>query len=325
MSSDLVAAIDKAVRDDHEKANMFGQERRGHLGASVIGNRCARAVWYGFRWAYQERHLGRILRLFSRGHEEEPRFARWLRMAGAEVQDYSQRLCYYSGPEGSEYRCVDWNDPVPAYFEDVSQDPHHIAIATDQGVGPKQWNFVDHDDHFSGSSDGRIRAGEGCTLKLPDGWGLLEEKTHSDKSFKQLTAKGVLSSKPTHYVQMQIYMHYFGLPWALYMAVNKNDDTLYCELLWYKEEVAMGYVAAASKLIEARTAPARLTKDPSWFECKFCAYRDICHYNEVPQKNCRSCAFASAAADGGWHCNKFNGELPKDFIPKGCEQWEPIE
>lgn len=319
MSKDYVTAIDRAVRESHYNAT---DDRRGHLGASAIGNRCSRQIWYGFRWAYEEKHTGRLLRLFNRGHEEESRFARWLRTAGVEVQDYSERLCIDGG---GQYRLLDWDDEMSIlYSEDVSDDPHQIALATAEGEGPKQWHFIDHDDHFAGSSDGRIRAGEDCQLTLPEGWGSLECKTHSDKSFKQLTAKGVLTSKPTHYVQMQVYMHYFELDWAFYFAVNKNDDTLYAEVVYYKEEIAMWYIANAWKIIQAKEPPQRLTDDPSWWECKFCAFREICHYDETPQKNCRSCAFAQPVENGEWRCNKFNGILPKDFVPKGCNSWESI-
>lgn len=317
MSNDLVTAIDKAVRDQPN------EKRRGHMGASSIGSRCKRQVWYAFRWAYNEKHTGRILRLFNRGHEEEARFARWLRMAGCEVQDYAQRLCFDTCAQ--EYVCIDWDLPIHPDYEDVSDNPHHIALAKERGEGPQQWGFTDHGGHFSGSSDGRIRAGKGCTLTLPDGWGLLEEKTHNEKSFKQLTGKGVLTAKPTHYVQMQIYMHYMGLTWALYISVNKNDDTLYTEIVHYRPEIAMSYVVDACKLVEARTPPPRLTEDPSWFECKFCAFREICHYEDAPQKNCRSCVFASTAPKGEWNCGKYSNIIPDGFVPLGCDAWEPIE
>jgi len=322
MSSAIVTAIDRAVRQDAKG----GEPRRSHLGASAIGNRCARQAWYGFRWVYQEQHTGRILRLFNRGHEEEDRFNRWLRMAGVEVQDYAQRLVNrwdFPDTNDPEYMCIDWDAEIPECYEDVSDNAHHIALAKQQGDGPKQWGFVDHDGHFAGSSDGRIRDTEG-QLGLPEGWGGVEYKTHGDKSFKQLTAKGVLTSKPVHYVQMQIYMHYMELPWCLYVAVNKNDDTLYCELIHYREEIAMPYIASAWKIIQAKDAPKRLTEDPSWWECKFCAFREICHYAALPQKNCRSCAFAEPAPNGEWRCRKFDGIIPKNFIPKGCASWEGI-
>jgi hypothetical protein len=60
---------------------------RPHLGGSVIGTKCERALWYGFRWATKKRHPGRLLRLFQTGHLEEPRLVDDLRAIGCEVQD----------------------------------------------------------------------------------------------------------------------------------------------------------------------------------------------------------------------------------------------
>lgn len=58
---------------------------RRHLGASVIGQKCLRAIWFGFRWADGEQFDGRMLRLFNRGQKEEPAFAELLRLTGATV------------------------------------------------------------------------------------------------------------------------------------------------------------------------------------------------------------------------------------------------
>ena len=44
---------------------------RTHLGASSIGDSCARKLWYAFRWIHEPFHEGRILRLFRRGQVEE--------------------------------------------------------------------------------------------------------------------------------------------------------------------------------------------------------------------------------------------------------------
>ena len=60
---------------------------RAHLGASLIGHECARALWYVFRWASATRHNGRILRLFQRGHREEIEFNKELRAVGVEVYE----------------------------------------------------------------------------------------------------------------------------------------------------------------------------------------------------------------------------------------------
>lgn len=58
---------------------------RQHLGASVIGRECDRAIWYSFRWATKVRHQARLLRLFARGQREEDVLASLLRKAGVNV------------------------------------------------------------------------------------------------------------------------------------------------------------------------------------------------------------------------------------------------
>lgn len=60
---------------------------RAHLGASVIGGDCDRAIWYGFRWASRVRHTGRLLRLFETGNLAEARFVADLRRIGVTVLD----------------------------------------------------------------------------------------------------------------------------------------------------------------------------------------------------------------------------------------------
>ena len=58
---------------------------RPHLGASLIGKPCDRALWYDFRWTTVAQHSGRLLRLFETGQLEEERFVRNLRRTGATV------------------------------------------------------------------------------------------------------------------------------------------------------------------------------------------------------------------------------------------------
>ena len=62
-----------------------GDGFRDHLGASIIGKSCARALWYDFRWVTPSRHSGRLLRLFETGQLEEDRMVRNLRATGATV------------------------------------------------------------------------------------------------------------------------------------------------------------------------------------------------------------------------------------------------
>ena len=75
-------------------------ENRPHLGASLIGRECARALWYTFRWAGSEKIEGRVLRLFERGQREESVFVANLRAIGATVYELDPRT-------GGQFRFAD--------------------------------------------------------------------------------------------------------------------------------------------------------------------------------------------------------------------------
>jgi len=288
-------------------------------------------------------HKGRILRLFGRGHKEEPNIIALLQSMGIEVRAHSQRLIYFDGCEdvGGPYECQPWEDQLPIWCEDVSSNPHHLALATALGSGPAQWTFSGVDGHFGGSCDGQL-LGLDPAFGL-EGPGLLETKTHGEKSFidiagkldeyrKYVTApdtvpfpgKGVISSKIEHYAQMQTYMHNFKLKWALYVAICKNTDDLYMEIIHYKPEVAEAYDDRARHVVAAQHPPARISENSSWWECKFCDYRELCHHAATPHKNCRSCIYARPIANGDWMCDKYRQNIPPDFMVKGCASWDPI-
>lgn len=79
LATKLMQAIDRNWQRE--------EEPRNYLGASVMGEECSRALWYGFRWAAQPLFPPRILRLFDRGNREEEVFAELLRQAGVEFYD----------------------------------------------------------------------------------------------------------------------------------------------------------------------------------------------------------------------------------------------
>lgn len=72
---------------------------RSHLGASVIGGECGRAIWYGFRWTTVPHFKGRMLRLFNRGHLEEGRLIAALLTIGVQV--------YQQDENGKQFRISD--------------------------------------------------------------------------------------------------------------------------------------------------------------------------------------------------------------------------
>jgi hypothetical protein len=87
------------IGDAYQGAN---EGHRSHLGASLIGGKCARAIWYGFHWAVKPKFKGQTLRLFNRGHLEEGRFIAMLLIIGAQVfqQDENGKQFRISGAGG---------------------------------------------------------------------------------------------------------------------------------------------------------------------------------------------------------------------------------
>lgn len=328
----LVALINEAVEATGE--NDF----RDHLGGSMIGRKCDREIWYGFRHARKPTFDGRMLRLFGRGHLEEPRFVGYLKLIGCEVREFAQQLWW--NPITDMYEAHDWDlnllqDPLPGLrYEPVTEHAYHVSRAAERGLKLKQWRILDVDGHFGGSLDGIVSRVPGYDdLEL-----LAEFKTHGDKSFKKLLEEweiapekrpsgqreAVKHAKPEHYTQMQVYMHKKGLKGALYIAVNKNDEHLHIEFVPYFEQAAHAALGRAINIIHRRQPPDRIAERASFWDCKFCDYKSICHFGEPMLKGCRTCRFSVPVDDGKWHCEKWNAIIPRDAIAKGCDAYLTI-
>jgi hypothetical protein len=258
---------------------------RAHLGASILGQECRRATWYSFRWVTKASFLGRTLRLFNRGHLEEGRIIAQLLMIGAQV--------YQQDGNGKQFR-ISWAE------------------------------------------------GDGLAVgvpDLPDGTNsLLEFKTHGEKSFIELagklpewrayvlgegafTGKGLKECKPEHYIQMQLYMRKMGLAAGLYVAVCKNTDDQYMEIITLDTRIADFYIELGDEIVWTEIAPSKINSSPGFFKCRFCDHRPVCHLKATPDFNCRTCQFSKPIAGAAWMCNKHNSELPIERQRTGCSDW----
>lgn len=261
---------------------------RSHLGASGIGDECARKPWMGFRWATRPKFGGRMLRLFNRGHLEEARFIAMLLMIGIQV--------YQQDAEGNQFR------------------------------------ISDAGGHFGGSGDG---VGIGVP-DVPEGTPLLLEfKTSADAPFKKLAEHGVKSAKFEHYVQMNTYMRKMGLPAALYMCVNKNNDELYAEIVPFDPDCADLFIERGVNLVWMQTPPNPISTSPGFWKCKQCDHKAVCHLGAPPDVNCRTCVHASpvdyektGGNPGRWECAKRIEIVSKHSqlgVAKSCKHYEPIQ
>lgn len=196
----------------------------------------------------------------------------------------------------------------------------------DESTG-KQFRISDCNGHFGGSLDG-VAVG---IPDLPPGTPcLLEFKTHNANSYKKLVEDGICKSKPEHFAQCQVYMHKQGLPFALYLAVCKNDDKLHGELIKANPFDGKRMLDKASAIITAKTPPRKISQSRSFYKCGWCNFKDICHKppgnvsQESPEKNCRTCQFSEPVENKEWHCGLRDCKLSFDAQKQGCEAWQEI-
>ena len=186
---------------------------------------------------------------------------------------------------------------------------------TDPATGD-QWRVSACDGHFGGSLDG-VAEGLPEAPKTP---AVLEFKTHSHKSFTDLIAKRVQIAKPQHYDQMTVYMGLMQLDRAMYIAVNKDTDDVYCEWVHFDADRFAQLLAKAERLIGLSEPPPRISEDPSNWQCKYCSYHAVCHGDTAAEANCRTCCHATPVKEGAWACEAKTQTLTTEQQKVGCSQ-----
>lgn len=219
------------------------QKPRSYLGASRLGVSCERALQ--FEYAHAPKDAGRefdgqLLRIFAAGHLFEDMAIKWLRMAG-------------------------------------------FKLATQREDG-EQFGFSTAGGRIQGHVDGILTAGpDGVAMGYPALW---ECKSLNDKSWKDTVKRGVAISKPVYAAQVAIYQAYMepqipGISTnpALFTAINKNTAELHHELVPFDAALAQKMSDKGVRIIqstEAHDLLPRISRDSTYFECRFCSYQDRC-------------------------------------------------
>lgn len=313
-----------AIDVDNYCDKKWADEERRHLGFSLIGDECQRKLWYGFRWAGQQKPSPRVKRLFNRGHLEEERFVDYLRGIGCEVYPFDNSYRLINETHTNNYKVMqnpDLSDSV--LWQDVSDDFQHIKKANDLGITyPVQWKVSAVNGHCGGSLDG--------LGYLPKHYGINEQilfefKTHNEKSFNALKKDGMMISKPLHYAQCCGYGYLKNINYVCYVAVCKNDDELYFEILPLNHKTGEMMVWKADRIIRSQEPPPKLQENPTFWKCKsLCGYYYLCFGKGNIEKNCRSCKHAVPIENKQWGCTKHNQILTDEIIKQEWECWESI-
>jgi len=200
-------------------------------------------------------------------------------------------------------------DRVKQWFDNAD-----IKLWTHNSKG-YQYTISDCGGHFAGSLDG-------VTFNIPDlpnKYLVVEMKTHNEKSFKKLQREGVEKAHKEHYVQGTVYAYKKKLNYVLYIAVNKNNDSIYYEVFKIKNSVAKHYIKRANRIIYSDEAPPRIANTIMFYKCKMCPFQDVCWGREAPEINCRTCVHSlPKKLNKKWQCTRFNKEISTSEQRKGC-------
>lgn len=235
---------------------------------------------------------------------------RWLKFEAFE----GRMLRLFNRGHEEERRFVRWLEGIG--FEVRETDPDTR----------KQYRISGARGHFGGSLDAMAKAP--LRYQLPDWLIFLGEfKTHNRKSFLKLKKEGVVKSKPQHFRQMNSYGRAWNFKFGLYCAVNKDDDELYFEIVPLDYSQADNLFRKAESIIFSQRRPPKIAQTKEFMTCKYCDFAGLCHGDEVPTKNCRSCRHASPIDNAEWYCevhSPVDGPIPKATIMVGCDSYDRI-
>lgn len=238
LSESMTVLVDSALQEKQSQ-----QTPRDYLGASRLGVACDRALQYEYLHVAVDpgrAFPGKILRIFEAGHVFEDLAIEWLRAAG-------------------------------------------FTLLTENDTGG-QFGFSAANGRLKGHIDGVITDGpRELNLPYPMLW---ECKSLSHASWKDTVKRKVAKSKPVYASQMAIYQAYMepqvkGISEspALFTAINKNTAELYFEAVPFDGQLAQQSSDRGVRVIlacEAHELLPRMTRDPSHFQCQYCAWQDRC-------------------------------------------------
>jgi hypothetical protein len=214
-----------------------------------------------------------------------------------------------------EDRFIEWYKGIGFTVESHDADGNQFRISAVGG-------------HYGGSQDGQ--------MQFPPHWDvhepmvLAEYKTKGTGSgFSKLKENGVRVENPQHYGQMCSYGAAKGFRYAVYNAINKNDDDLHVEIVKLDLNYGNELCRKAGEIITAPTAPPRCASQPTYRGCKYCDFLDVCWNKKPSLVNCRSCVNARPIDNGQWYCNLYSpganhAPIPADTIKTGCTSHSPI-
>ena len=304
-------------------------DNRG-VGMADAGNECSRAIFYKLRWsAPLEEITGQKERRFETGRREETRLLDDLEAAGIEVE----RIDPATGKQFTAELASGWlRGKMDGRALGVPEAPKTVHVVECKSHSDKSFKeLLKHAPPGTASADiitenrtiKQLYEGILALLKpFEEARDVVVEAIGSLQIGKSTGLhEGIRKSKPEHFAQCQLYMHSQHLTRCLYLAVNKNDESLYSERIEYDVAFALALEAKIERIAKSDRAPARLFEDPTSkaaFKCSWCSARAQCHEGAFARVNCRTCLSADFRDGAEVWCSLKGVQLSYDDQQRGC-------
>ena len=213
------------------------EPRRRYVGASSIGDPCARKIWYGFHGYDAEPISSSGLFAIEDGHRSEELIASRLRLVpGIELWTHKD--------DGTQWGFEDFDGQYRGHIDGV------IRGLIQAPVAPHIWESKScNPKKFAAFQKAKTTFGEKQALR---NWDIV------------------------YFGQAQTYMRYFNLT-RHYLTVctpgGRDIDSCRTE---FDPVLAEGLAQKAQRIIKAKEPPERIGK-ADYFLCRMCRFKGVCH------------------------------------------------
>ena len=175
-------------------------------------------------------------------------------------------------------------------------------------------------NHIQGHIDALLTEVPGITGTI-----LGEFKTANQKRFDKFKKDNdILKTQPEYYYQAQSYMGKLNLKKCLFIVTNKNTEERWMKIIEFDKEAFDKIETKAFDILTAEIPPERIGAS-TWYECKYCHFKDVCHFGVKFLKTCRSCKNVNIEENGVWACGLDGKQLTVTDQKNACDKYVPLE
>ena len=112
------------------------------------------------------------------------------------------------------------------------------------------------------------------------------------KSINSFIFKGLSAPKEENLFQIQLYMHYFGIPKGILLYIDKDQQELKEFFVSYDEKMCGSLIKNFEQLqtkIEQNQVPVVLPDYPRNWQCNYCQFRQVCDLCGQPEISWEAC------------------------------------